>query len=541
TVGTQPFRIKIADMNVGTPPNYADLVVVNAASLSVSVLLHDGVGGLTANTTSNSDLGGNPYYLDVGDVDADGDKDVVVSHWNSTNHRNGIVILSNNSLGTLTDRFLMSIGYTSFGVKFANIFTGDVRPALVTFQGWWGSSDNRILTYRNTGDSAAPYNFGNWLYANPPSGDATIYGAPVVGDVNTDGYMDIIAKVGGAASVLYGSSTGDFVLDNNNIPTGDTTANTNFGRQVVLTDFNGDSILDFATANWNNGAAGTLVALLGNGNGTFGSQTSFAVNQSGCLSTLGARSLDTADFNRDGKMDVAVATGCATGTSQVYVYFGYGDGTFNTTSGTLSNVPGYRTVNASGTYADVVLAPDVDGDGKPDLVVAGNNANLQYFRGDGAGAFGAASTRALGTAANILQLSMTEIDGDGRWDFVASSLSDTKLGIVFGNGTTLGAQTTISGMTDMSALSTYGMMTCDFDDDGKNDIILAKSQGYQLIKGNNNGSFTNPASAFLPPNAYVNLQHNLTPADVDGDGFMDIVNGHYSTSYSIGVTYNRSQ
>src|SRR3989442_6370223 len=90
------------------------------------------------------------------------------------------------------------------------------------------------------------------------------------------------------------------------------------------------------------------------------------------------RAVAVADLNGDGKPDLVVANLCSTGTNcefpipngTVGVLLGNGDGTFQV-------VVGY---SPGGTLAQAVAVADVNGDGKPDLLVAVRVSNI----GDGA-------------------------------------------------------------------------------------------------------------------------------------------------------------
>jgi hypothetical protein len=105
---------------------------------------------------------------------------------------------------------------------------------------------------------------------------------------------------------------------------------------------------------------------LGNGDGTF--QAAVAYNSGG----YAAYSVVVGDVNGDGKLDLLVANNCVSSncgntSASVGVLLGKGDGTFQTVA----------TYDSGGAYADSVAVADVNGDGKPDLLVAnicGDNA-----------------------------------------------------------------------------------------------------------------------------------------------------------------------
>jgi hypothetical protein len=80
---------------------------------------------------------------------------------------------------------------------------------------------------------------------------------------------------------------------------------------IASADFNGDGKCDLAVVN---SADGTLSVLLGNGDGSFGSATTFAVD---------GGSIAAGDLNGDGRPDLVV-----TGTNRADVLLGNGDGTF---------------------------------------------------------------------------------------------------------------------------------------------------------------------------------------------------------------------
>src|SRR5262249_52040712 len=119
-------------------------------------------------------------------------------------------------------------------------------------------------------------------------------------------------------------------------------------RFVVVADFNGDGKLDLAVAD---SGGNNVNILLGNGDGTFGAPLTIPVGTSPVAMVVG-------DFNCDGKLDIAVAND---GSNTVTLLLGHGDGTFTEASG--SPYPAGREPFA-------LAAADFNGDGKLDLAVA---------------------------------------------------------------------------------------------------------------------------------------------------------------------------
>src|SRR5207249_2695416 len=180
-----------------------------------------------------------------------------------------------------------------------------------------------------------------------------------VGDFNNDGRPDLAVANDFQIAVLLGNVDGTFP---NAIPFGVGA----FPHSVAAGDFNGDGKPDLAVANAGSpgsfpdilgGAVippnyGSLSVLLGQGEGTFQSPSNYSVGNF-------PRSVAVGDFNGDGKPDLAVINSAwFGGPSTLAVLLGRGDGTFQSSVNT-----------AAGTSQVVVVAADVNGDAKSDLVV----------------------------------------------------------------------------------------------------------------------------------------------------------------------------
>ncbi len=226
----------------------------------------------------------------------------------------------------------------------------------------------------------------------------------VAGDFTGDGKADLAVAdwSGREVRVIPGNGDGTFDAANAKITTG-------LGANPVhmrAADLNGDGKLDLVVANYN---SGTVSVLIGNGDGTFQPPVDY---------TVGAkpRHVCIADFNHDGKPDIAVTLW---GENKVAVLLGNGDGTFQAA----------RTfpvgVNPLG-----VEAADLNGDGNVDLAVGiFNNDRIQILDGDGTGNFTAppaGQSAYLAAPSGPQEMVIGDFDGDGRPDIaVAGSLSNT--------------------------------------------------------------------------------------------------------------------
>jgi hypothetical protein len=170
-------------------------------------------------------------------------------------------------------------------------------------------------------------------------------------NLNGDGHQDLVFAENGTVAVSMGHGDGTFAATTQ-LPAG-SFPGTYFGLAVA--DFNGDGKLDIAVSNVGSSGPGKLDSYAGNGDGTF------AVPTSVDLVSSFPDSLANGDFNGDGKQDILIGF-----PNSAVIAFGNGDGTFDLTLVHTVFVYSNNLVTTNGGIT--VFAADLTNTGKVDAV-----------------------------------------------------------------------------------------------------------------------------------------------------------------------------
>ncbi len=421
----------------------------------------------------------------------------------------------------------------------------DGRPDLIVAN--TGSGTISVLLGNGNGTFQPPTNYPSGTYA----------GSLAIGDFNRDGNLDVAASNSGNNNVrvFYGNGTGG-LAPGGLIPVGASP------RVVRAGDFNRDGKLDLVTAN---SSSANVSISFGVGDGTFQAPVFYPVSS-------GPWSIHVSDINQDGYQDLLVPT---LGVSGLSVLYGTPGGNFQpaitlTAGNSPSDVavgdlnrdgrPDLIVSNSGGANVSVLLATspstyapaanylagngpsavrlgDLNGDGLPDVVITNS--------GGGSGGFSVLYSNANGTLQPRVSFTagsesrhpaLDDFNNDGRLDIAVPNATSDNLSVLLGftGNTNLGGFPT-SGPTYSTGMNPYGIVSGDFNSDGKPDLITANVSNNTLsvLLASSSGTFL-PAVTYPAPARPI----KLVTADFNRDGKLDVavasLSGHVSIHFGNG-------
>lgn len=330
-----------------------------------------------------------------------GPRDIILKDFNG----DGELDFATADAGGNTISIALGVGDGTFGA--ATSFNVGTSPyALST--GDYDKDGNLDIVTADSGGNSFSIVLGNGDGSFSSATSFSVQNNPqgiAVGDLDQDGSLDIIVANQGSGTLTYaiGDGSGDFGnFDSSTSPGGTPT-------DLLLADFDGDNVLDYAVVN--GGAQITTGIGVGLGNPGFGSPTVHTVSGTGGATADG---IAAADVNNDGNIDLI--SGSSEGA--VGILLGNGDGTFLAAS-----------TFATGGTPTAVAVTDFDGDGKLDIVTANSaQGTISVLSGNNDGTFTLTATQSAGTTP--LAVAIGDLNLDGAPDINVANNSTNKVSVI---------------------------------------------------------------------------------------------------------------
>lgn len=244
--------------------------------------------------------------------------------------------------------------------------------------------------------------------------------------------------------------------------------------------------------------------------------------------------LATADLDGDGKLDAAVSIPSAKVVSVVQNFSSPGSTNFITI--------GARPAATLAT-GDIKIA-DMDGDGKPDIVVGlfngSGSGGIAIYRNasTGVGSFTFSAPQVISFAADPKNIALSDVDGDGKPDIIITDGTSTVR--IRRNNSVSGTLNNTSFDTEISfatAAAPQDVSAGDIDGDGKTDLIVACAAAISILRNTATSGVIN-ASSFTSKVDFTGITSgSIDLGDLNGDGKVDIA---VSNGTNVAVFQNQS-
>ncbi|OIR00601.1 FG-GAP repeat protein [mine drainage metagenome] len=359
---TNPYAVAIGDIDGDGKP---DLIVANFRTNSISVFRNTSVSGsITQNSFAakvDFAAGANPCAIAFGDIDGDGKPDLVVANYNNAT----VSVFRNISRsGNITSTSLAAKVDFPTGTTPSSVAIGDVdadgKPDLVVVN----YNDNTVSVLRNTSDIGSGSINSNSFASKVDFTTGLLPSSVAIGDIDGDGKPDLVVANGRSYtfSVFHNTGSSGNITSNSFAPKVDF-ATSLIPYSVAIGDIDGDGKLDIVVANESNNTVSVFRNTSSSGNissGSFAGKVDFMTNDLPFSVALG-------DMNGDGKPDIVVANEDSATVSVLRNKSISGDIASNSFDAKVD----FKT--GDGPYS--VAIGDIDGDGKPDLVIANYTSN----------------------------------------------------------------------------------------------------------------------------------------------------------------------
>lgn len=498
----------------GVTPDVVGSLPLNCTDIAVADVNDDGLPDIVTGIFNDfvqvfvNQGGGDPFPAGVelideetdaravrlADINGDGAVDIIVGNAGNGVPRRLSYFLNNNGFNEF-------IGLRDLGSEFnltSSIAVGDVDGDgyMDVVAGTMDEATTRL--FRNTGSMTNPFPFANY-YVSDVTSDAVITMGVELGDLDGDGDLDLVAANHSAPSRVYLNRSGDnfFYRASQSVLADNDTS------QIVIHDFDRDGDNDLVSVNFNNALNRYLV--------NDGTATPFTDEMNGFSFSTGPRSSEAGvagDFDRDGWPDLVLVN--SGDVNRLFLN--------NRTASPFQSV----VAQGIGTEEDLsfsVAAGDVNRDGFLDIVVGNIGAPNRLYLNSGTSTPFASAINVSDDILDSNAVELADFDGDGDLDLLAAGSSPAMTTLYLNNGSTSDPFGGVAGIALMNLSLARDFAVGDVDRDGDLDFVAANSGSVSLLTNNGTSDPFSDLNRFdlISSGFFANTGVELVDADLDGD------------------------
>lgn len=494
-----------------------DLVTVYPAGPELAICYNDGSASFSQPWYVNENAGTADLVqsVAVGDLDGDGDIDLVSGTWNGffgvSGDENSVAINLNKGDGTFAKATMIPVLN-----KTTKVITGDFDNDNDIDIAATHKDTSRISVLLNNGDAT----FAPFIDYEVGKDPWSLYSA----DINGDGYLDlIVATISGELTLLINNRDGSFSTEKILLEPG--------LQNVHGGDIDNDGDHDLITLNsYNN----TLNIFFNDGNASFTSVNTLKMNH-------WINSVFLSDLNGDGNLDFCVAN---YDTNTVSIFMGDGSSSF-------AEVGEWFI----GDNPHDILVADLNNDGSQDIISCANGIWAMTILNKGNFAYETID-RFYKIESSPVAIESADFNGDGFNDIIYYQGSHTKGSFLsirlndgygyFPNEYSFGGDYLKNeGPSTGSPIHPFSI--ADYDGDGDIDIAAALNASwlvdyvcFKIFFNDGSGNFNRDETKYEVPNFTFNQINFMKSSDLDRDGDIDIIAswGKFGKSTGVSVFYN---